>query len=465
MIVVLPTDTVYGLAALPRTARGRRPRSSSMKGRPDDVPIAVLCRRRRAGARARGGRYRLQSRAARAWRRVLARTADAGARCDGRDRAAPGRARRRRSACAVPTTTSCRPLARRRRLRSPTTSANRHGEPTPATTRRAPRASVTASRSWSTAARAVRESRRPSSTPPTGRGRVLRTAPIALADRRESVAALESAAARTTGGMPHVPQARPGRRDRQRPARIAVLRRASRRRARIVSRSWPSEVEAEEGAVLTEQGKPGRSASSSSRASAASSSAASDKGTHRPGRAHRRDGADRPPASDRRPSRPQTPMKLLALDARAFRTPARRDAQGQSSDHGAARGARSARRTCRRLKPARLDASEPERAVAVDERGARGRRTPRPSSPSARRRRWSCPTRAGRRRAAPRRCRSRARLAVVHHGPGSRPSLGPSCSSAHARGEASASTSSCALGPRKPCRRRLGASTRRARAS
>jgi len=41
--IVLPTDTVYGLAALP-TVRGATDRLFALKGRGVDVPIAVLCR-------------------------------------------------------------------------------------------------------------------------------------------------------------------------------------------------------------------------------------------------------------------------------------------------------------------------------------------------------------------------------------------------------------------------------------
>lgn len=41
-VVVLPTDTVYGLAALP-TVPGATDRVFSLKGRAADVPLAVLC--------------------------------------------------------------------------------------------------------------------------------------------------------------------------------------------------------------------------------------------------------------------------------------------------------------------------------------------------------------------------------------------------------------------------------------
>lgn len=41
-VVVLPTDTVYGLAALP-TVPGATDRVFALKGRPADVPLAVLC--------------------------------------------------------------------------------------------------------------------------------------------------------------------------------------------------------------------------------------------------------------------------------------------------------------------------------------------------------------------------------------------------------------------------------------
>lgn len=41
-VVVLPTDTVYGLAALP-TSAGAVERVFALKGRKADVPIAVLC--------------------------------------------------------------------------------------------------------------------------------------------------------------------------------------------------------------------------------------------------------------------------------------------------------------------------------------------------------------------------------------------------------------------------------------
>ena len=42
-VVVLPTDTVYGLAASP-TAAGATDRVFALKGRTADVPLAVLCR-------------------------------------------------------------------------------------------------------------------------------------------------------------------------------------------------------------------------------------------------------------------------------------------------------------------------------------------------------------------------------------------------------------------------------------
>jgi tRNA threonylcarbamoyl adenosine modification protein (Sua5/YciO/YrdC/YwlC family) len=41
-VVVLPTDTVYGLAALPRV-EGATARLFALKGRAADVPLAVLC--------------------------------------------------------------------------------------------------------------------------------------------------------------------------------------------------------------------------------------------------------------------------------------------------------------------------------------------------------------------------------------------------------------------------------------
>jgi L-threonylcarbamoyladenylate synthase len=41
-VIVIPTDTVYGLAALPDDEHAIA-RVFALKGRPDDVPIAVLC--------------------------------------------------------------------------------------------------------------------------------------------------------------------------------------------------------------------------------------------------------------------------------------------------------------------------------------------------------------------------------------------------------------------------------------
>ncbi|HZM29820.1 MAG TPA: L-threonylcarbamoyladenylate synthase [Acidimicrobiales bacterium] len=41
-VVALPTDTVYGLAALPRSAE-HTGQLFALKGRADDVPVAVLC--------------------------------------------------------------------------------------------------------------------------------------------------------------------------------------------------------------------------------------------------------------------------------------------------------------------------------------------------------------------------------------------------------------------------------------
>ena len=127
-VVVLPTDTVYGLAALPTSARAVE-RVFALKGRRADVPIAVLCATAeqalalgRAGA-GRGARW-----PTRFWPGPLTLVLPRRAGLD----APPRRARaHHRSAGARP-----RSRARGRRARPgpiAATSANRHGEPTAAT--------------------------------------------------------------------------------------------------------------------------------------------------------------------------------------------------------------------------------------------------------------------------------------------------------------------------------------------
>ena len=84
-VVVLPTDTVYGLAALP-TSRDAVERVFALKGRRADVPLAVLC----ASADQALDLAEPIDGVGPGCGEVLARAAHPGAPTAGRARAAPG---------------------------------------------------------------------------------------------------------------------------------------------------------------------------------------------------------------------------------------------------------------------------------------------------------------------------------------------------------------------------------------
>lgn len=115
--VVLPTDTVYGLAALP----GNEHRLAELKGRPADMPVAVLVASREQARAVSGPWSEVAERlAARHWPGPLTLV------LPGRD--AAGRTvgvRWPSHPFVVALAAEVGPIA--------TTSANRHGEPTPST--------------------------------------------------------------------------------------------------------------------------------------------------------------------------------------------------------------------------------------------------------------------------------------------------------------------------------------------
>jgi L-threonylcarbamoyladenylate synthase len=122
--IVLPTDTVYGLAALP-TVPGAIDRLFALKGRPDDQPVALLVgEHRQVGALARPSRE-ARALAARFWPGPLTVVLP---RLDGLDLGLGGAAttvgvRWPDHAVVVALARAVGPLA--------TTSANRTGQPTP----------------------------------------------------------------------------------------------------------------------------------------------------------------------------------------------------------------------------------------------------------------------------------------------------------------------------------------------
>ena len=124
-VVVLPTDTVYGLAALP-TSPDAVERVFALKGRRADVPLAVLCAVGRAGPRAGRTGRRASAGSRRGSGRGRSRSCcrgEPGSRCTSASRST-------RSGCGCRTTTWCAP-SRPRSGPIAATSANRHGEPTP----------------------------------------------------------------------------------------------------------------------------------------------------------------------------------------------------------------------------------------------------------------------------------------------------------------------------------------------